>query len=488
MTDKSPLPLMRARHGGFTLIELLVVITIILLVSAVALPVVLPALSHRQVSEAARLLQGALVGARDVAVRDDAPSGIRLLPDPIFNGLNPATGLLDNRYPLAYNRIIPIGPAPEYYEGSVSVRFDQPNAALVVPYPGQGGGNYSVVGLAAGPGVLMIEETAYVPGTCPPQPQAPVSWFWNIRVGDRIQINNAGAWYTVVGPMTVTPASGNPEMFVNVGAPGTVSPLARTYNGPACTKDYNPEFLFLVNGQDDNGNGWVDEGWDGVDNNLDAEIANKTQPLFDELAEWETEKWLGGIGTQGVLNQPYTIQRRPAPVTNAREVALPTGVVIDATSWGLTNERTRVPGSALSAYSGFIDVLVNPDGSVVPTTVYSTPSSLGLDASFFHFWLAERSDVYALAQDNTGAATPLVAGFPFFLPMPLGSNVQPNPNAYNLLVAANAVLPVIKGESRIVTLFTRSGQITTNDNPVFNVLNVNQPFLEAQQGLSGGQQ
>ena len=39
-------------------------------------------------------------------------------------------------------------------------------------------------------------------------------------------------------------------------------------------------FLFLVNGQDDNGNGWVDEGLDGVDNNGIT--------VIDELAEWET--------------------------------------------------------------------------------------------------------------------------------------------------------------------------------------------------------
>ncbi len=48
------------RPVSFTLVELLVVITIILIVSAVALPTVLPALSHRQVSEAARILQAAL--------------------------------------------------------------------------------------------------------------------------------------------------------------------------------------------------------------------------------------------------------------------------------------------------------------------------------------------------------------------------------------------------------------------------------------------
>ena len=76
-------------RAGFTLIELLVVITIILIVSAVALPTVLPAMQHRQVSEAARILQAVLVGARDAAIRDNAPSGIRLLPDPQLSGLNP---------------------------------------------------------------------------------------------------------------------------------------------------------------------------------------------------------------------------------------------------------------------------------------------------------------------------------------------------------------------------------------------------------------
>ncbi len=72
----------RSRRGGFTLIELLVVILIILLVSAVALPVVLPAMAHREVSEAARILQAALVGARDSALQTQAPSGIRLIAGP----------------------------------------------------------------------------------------------------------------------------------------------------------------------------------------------------------------------------------------------------------------------------------------------------------------------------------------------------------------------------------------------------------------------
>jgi hypothetical protein len=174
---------------------------IVVLVSAVALPTVLPALARRQVSEAARLLQGALVGARDRAIHDGRPSGIRLLPDPAWPlQYDATTGRLVPGQTLAYSRVIPIDPAPEYREGMVTVRPSAAYAAAVVNVPG-----------------LVLEE-APVDRNGAPNP--PVSWMWNIRVGDRLQLNDAGPWYTVVGPMQVGPAAGNSEMFVNVGPPG----------------------------------------------------------------------------------------------------------------------------------------------------------------------------------------------------------------------------------------------------------------------------
>ncbi len=481
-------------NRGFTLIELLVVILIILIISAVALPVVLPAFSHRQVSEAARILQGAFVGAHDNAIHNNRPSGIRLLPDPVFNGgFNASTGQLDPTQILACNRIIPIDPAPEYSEGYVNINLTPPTPSLLVPYPVPGNNNnivYPIFGAvpallpgAGAPNVLMVEESFFVPGSLQPNP--PTSWFWNIRVGDKIQINNAGPWYTVIGPMTVGPAGGNSELFVNVGLPGTTSPLVRPNiinNNNA--GNYFPDFLFLVNGQDDNKNGWVDEGWDGVNNN------NDTSRLVNELAEWqanlgfnsvsgvsnvppEAEQWLGSIGTHGVTNVPYTIQRRPAPTTNAREIALPTNVVIDLTSWGSSLERSRVPAGAFNQFTGYVDIVVNPDGTIVPNTIYSSPSTSGLGSAFIHLWLAERSDL--AAPDTTQSSAP-------YLPLPQG-----------LAPTRFAGGTEIKGEYRLLTIFNRTGQSATIDAMPFDITNLGTanyntslPFLGAQQGISGG--
>ncbi len=263
---------------GFTLIELLAVITIIVIISVIALPVIIPALSHRQVSEGARILQGSLAGARDQALHDNSPSGIRLLPDPAFPLVYLPNGQIDPNQPLVASRIIPIGPAPNYSEGAISQwQGALPAVVAALPYPGPGipGNLNPTYGQTS---VLMVYESILDDSGLI---NSPTSWFWNIRIGDKIQINNAGPWYTVVGPMTVTPAQGNSELFVNVGPTTVKSPLLDPQGtGKAC------EFLLLVNGRDDNKNGWIDEGWDGVDNDAKNGV--------DDVGEWvELEKWAG---------------------------------------------------------------------------------------------------------------------------------------------------------------------------------------------------
>jgi hypothetical protein len=217
-----------------------------------------------------------------------------------------------------------------------------------------------------------------------------------------------------------------------------------------------------VNGRDDNNNGWTDEGWDGLDNNGNGQV--------DELAEWEAELWPDQIVAQGVHNQTYTIERRPAPASNAREVALPTQVVVDLTTWNTTRERSRLPAQVVNRYTGYVDVLVYPNGTVAPATIYSSPASFGLSSAFIHFWLGERSDLVAPSTSVTSSP---------YLPLPQGLA----PGRLNGLE--------LKGEYRLVTVFTRTGQITTSANMLFDnpttpangtSYNPSLPFTAAQQG------
>src|SRR5271157_5912976 len=272
----------QAGRRGFTLIELLVVMLIILLVSAVVLPTVLPAISHRQVSEAARILQGALAGARDTAINNNAPAGIRLLPDPVLNGqsLNAPGGTvgvstLDPTKILASNRYVPIQLAPDYSEGYVLPQNFGTLPQFSAPFPyyfGNVAGNYPST-----TNQMLYLVQAYTNGGNPPMLNPPTSWYWNIRIGDKIQINTSCISYTIVGPMTVL----NPELFVNVGNPGTTPPLPDANGNPV-------EFLFLTNGIDDNKDGYVDNGWDGVDNDGINGV--------DDLNEWvEIETWQGSL-------------------------------------------------------------------------------------------------------------------------------------------------------------------------------------------------
>ena len=140
------------------------------------------------------------------------------------------------------------------------------------------------------------------------------------------------------------------------------------------------------------------------------------------------------------------------------------------TTWKTTRERSRLP---VNTYAGYVDILVNPDGSVWPSNVYSGPASFGLTSAFYHFWLAERGDL--IAPSSSAGTAPL-------LPLPQGFA----PTLFHGIE--------LKGEYRLVTLFTRTGNITTNENPTFDnpsapttgsTYNPNLPFLPAQQGVSG---
>jgi hypothetical protein len=291
--------------------------------------------------------------------------------------------------------------------------------------------------------------------------------------------------------------------------------LTRSYTNPngGAPVTVAVEYLFLVNGQDDVPNeGFVDNHWNTSLNNGDA--------VTDFPFEAENEAWVGALANlpflntvppspkdqitapyqvAGALNLNYTISRRPIPSAKGKEIQLPSDVVIDLTTalplpnppftqW--TQERSRIPmqfvlingnrqaknSPTINQDSGYVDILVYPDGSVATATQYSSPASVGLSGNFLHFWLAERADVVA--------PNPNLTGVPY---LPVG-NIQGSPQI--------AYRPRIKGEYRLVTVFMRNGQIATNDTVLFDnplapqngvSYNASLPFLPAQQGVSGGQ-
>ncbi|WP_406701090.1 prepilin-type N-terminal cleavage/methylation domain-containing protein [Singulisphaera sp. Ch08] len=532
-------------RSGFTLVEILVVVAIVLLASMIALPTIVTNLNGRQVTDAARIFSGSLVGARDSAIRYNQPRGIRLLPDPTMTipaPGQPGAGTIQ----LCYNRMIPIEPAGDYSQGKVTIGphyfpgGNPPNFPPAYPLPRATAARYpypdsSPVQQSLTTHVLMIEEApfrdGYVLGTG--QPNSPTNWYWNIRIGDKIKINGTGRAYTIVGPCTINPWAtganqGNPELFVNVGAPGVRSPLVRTYYDydvtatPPLTmaSQLNPEFLFVVNGEDDDLDGYVDEGWDGVNNNPIP--AAPHTPLTtdnddtDEFFEWEKEKWVGALTADALVDNPggtptesptptwaltnfqkgtqdvsYIIERRPVPSPGAREVVLPAGMVIDATAWNTTRERSRIPIQYGSLYC---DVLVNPTGLYIPTTQYSTPTSA--DAlPFLHFWITDRNDVHPRGSvwgiSTTGAPNlnPSSTLAKLYYELPMSSDTPGYPPT------ANPTAPILKNDRRLVTMFAQNGLVVTNTIETipapnttlpgegFNIGNVNNPFLKAQQGL-----
>ena len=304
---------------GFTLVELLVVLFIVGLVSAATLPIIIPTLTQRQVQEGSRILQEALINARFAAMSTGRPAGVRLLPDPVYNGPD-GTDLLR---PLAYNRMLQLEPAPDFSDGNLVIRssgasaqeilqFFQlcisknlswrtqligtpPNATvsqgLQDPYL-----NQLAPGVLKDPRVVLRQYKSKMTAVSTPTPVEPTSWSWNIRAGDRISVgvqNNIN--FVVAGPIApfvagkgYNPYTYNPERFINMGNPDVMTGYQLPTYYLANTLTYYPsEILFVVNegnrifnGVDDNGDGFPDPAYDGMDNDGNGYIDDPCEVFY----------------------------------------------------------------------------------------------------------------------------------------------------------------------------------------------------------------
>jgi len=323
----------------------------VLLVSVVALPTIVASLGDRTTLSATQALQGALVTARDGAALAGVAQGVRLMPSTVNAG--------------EYDRLATLVQPPNYASGLVTITGMDAAGYTATYGPNVVNGRPCLV-LEASPGHWVDTPTGWVF-----MAGEPTAWYGNIRLGDRIRINN-GRPFTVCGPFT-TDAGGVIVNDLAVSAdPLLLSHVYTAPDGMTTTPPLAPEFLLLCNGIDDNGDGFVDNGWDGIDNdNLNG---------VDDLAEWETETW----GVPAGANLSYSITRRPA--VGKPELAVNLLVPVSAAASVIDPAATPpVPTLFVNPLTRSVDLMIQPNGTVDTSGPYAAPSAVSLRQAYSRF-------------------------------------------------------------------------------------------------------
>ncbi|MEZ6070135.1 MAG: prepilin-type N-terminal cleavage/methylation domain-containing protein [Pirellulales bacterium] len=211
------------RRRGFTLIELLTVVSIILLLTAVTIPLAVPALAGRQKREAARELNSFIVGARSRARQTGRPVGIWLerYRDPA-NAMN----VLDEMCLNVYYAEVPRPYAGDYVDSRI--------ALVITGTDGSGRPLYEAQFFRTNPD--GSSATRWIRS-------ADSGLTGRLRIGDQIRVGNKGPKYTIIdaanqaqGVITslvdivVVDDLGQPMLETNVARDGSGNP-ARDNSG-----------------------------------------------------------------------------------------------------------------------------------------------------------------------------------------------------------------------------------------------------------------
>jgi len=105
--------------GGFTLVEMLVVIVIMLVLMSVTVTVINVSLDGERVRSGSRQMQSLLMGARDRAIRQQLPRGVRFQIDPSSPQSRPLV-----------QSMIYIGASRNWSQGSITVHRNPGNSGL----------------------------------------------------------------------------------------------------------------------------------------------------------------------------------------------------------------------------------------------------------------------------------------------------------------------------------------------------------------------
>ncbi|OYV91439.1 MAG: hypothetical protein B7Z73_05525 [Planctomycetia bacterium 21-64-5] len=328
------------RRSGVTLVELLVVILIMLLITAVAIPVIAPAMSGRQVREAARLLDVFINGARTRALQSDTGFGVMIQRNP--NDPRMSTTLV-------------YCAQPPNYAGDFQIS--------TIRMLGNGGFGAWQTYLPGPPG-LVPTGTFLVDATSPVFPKNDIGWIDNVGPGDTFFLHgsdltlyriysgepyidlNGDGLYTAGEPFNDVDYSGGytpPTLPLDANGCFTSVPTPVVWHTQSATVTYAFADPFLasqcmsstglnpVNGLpfwvDTTGSnssilGWPPSGW--------SEDKNDRIPPT------------GGIPNTSV-GIVFQIERRPV-ISSAPPLELPEGTCIDlGGTWLDTTNNVQVP-------------------------------------------------------------------------------------------------------------------------------------------------